>query len=319
MHHEEQDLALQAHITASSQLVLNELSPDGEWLSLGDSWAQLLPVTNGPLPVFSVCVSSAEDTILQVEIRTGNRPDNYTPDVILASKEVQLSAGSDQRMSLDFDIRIDNPRYIFICFMKNEAVALRTSRDRLTGILSAANRFCPDASDFEKQDPDHDIGVESFESWCPQRRPGGENLAMEINPGLNLFLPENVINGLHRPTDGPNAWIASRGDPKPELTLAWNKPVSISRLDLYFDTDSDHPMESVLMGHPERAMLFCIKHYQIITADGTIVFELSDNHQTQNTIRFNPPINTKILRIQILESHGSIPASIFGISCFTEE
>jgi hypothetical protein len=318
-HNEDTDLALQARITASSHLVLNELSPSDDWLLLDDSWAQILPVTVGRMPIISINTSVKEDTIIHVEIRTGNSPDNYTPDVILASKEIHLSTGHNQPVSLDFDIQIDQPRYIFVCFLKNEAVALQTSRDRLTGILSAANKFYPDVSNFGKQEPAYDIGIESFEFWCPQRRPSGHNLAMKIDPGLNLFAPDNVINGWHRPTDGPNAWLASRTDPAPVLTLTWDEPIVISRLDLYFDTDFDHPMESVLMGHPERAMPFCIKHYQIITDEGTIVFEEINNYTTQNTIRFNPPIKPRQLHIHVLECQGNAPIAIFGISCFDSE
>jgi len=34
----------------------------------------------------------------------------------------------------------------------------------------------------------------------------------------------------------------------------------INRIILNFDTDFDHPMESVQMGHPENRVPFCVKN-----------------------------------------------------------
>jgi hypothetical protein len=45
-------------------------------------------------------------------------------------------------------------------------------------------------------------------------------------------------------------------DASPQLVLKWNKAVTIQTIQLTFDTDFDHPMESVLMQHPEHAMPF---------------------------------------------------------------
>ncbi len=51
------------------------------------------------------------------------------------------------------------------------------------------------------QNPPPDIGIEGFER----------------------FGPANVLNGVARPASGPNAWVAELGDPKPRLTLAWER------------------------------------------------------------------------------------------------
>jgi hypothetical protein len=74
-------------------------------------------------------------------------------------------------------------------------------------------------------------------------------------------------------------------------------------------------MESVLMGHPEREMPFCVKRYRIRDCEGNVLFESGENHQTRNTIRLSPPAVTRGLSIDVLETHGA-PAALFGVRCY---
>ena len=80
--------------------------------------------------------------------------------------------------------------------------------------------------------------------------------------------------------------------------------------------DYDHPMESVLIGHPERALPFCVKHYRILDGSGQRVAEITDNHQARNLIRLTPAITTELLVIELLASHGQTPAALFEVRCY---
>jgi len=306
-----QDLARTAAITASSHLKLAQLPPDGSLLKLEQSWAQMLPVGPGPMPAVSFTVDAAQPTILHVELRTSSRPDNYTPDVTLAAKQIALEPGTGTEVTAAFDVQIEQPCYVFVCLMKNEHVSVRCSRQRVTGILSVQHR--------RTQSPPADIGVETFELWCPQRRPGGFNLAVRIDPPIDVFRPEQVVNGLARPTCGPNAWVADPSDPAPALTLQWQRPQRIERIELTFDTDFDHPMESVFLGHPEAVMPFCVKRYRIRDAAGRLIAACDDNHQTRNRHVLRPAVETDRLTIELLETHGKTPASLFEVRCYGQD
>src|SRR5690606_1161350 len=122
-----------------------------------------------------------------------------------------------------------------------------------------------------KQTPPEDIGVDEFEFWCPQRRPEGQNLAINISPALTCFQKGNVRNGTDRPTEQPNAWVADPDDPNPWIALEWDEARSIRRMDLVFDPDFDHPMETVLMSHPESVMPFCVRDYSILDDRNQVV------------------------------------------------
>jgi hypothetical protein len=302
------DLARSATLTASSRLQLAQLPADGPVVRLEKSWAQMLPLPAGSAPRVMVWLDVAEPTTLQVELRTSQRPDNHTPDVTLATRSIELAAGKQQPVTIQFEARIDEPRYAFFCLLKNPQVAVHTTEQRLTGVLAVHYGHT--------QSPLEDIGVETFEIWQPERRPGGRNFAMQIEPALDVFRPAEVTNGIQRPTRQPNAWVAALDDPQPTLTLDWAQPQTIGRVELFFDVDYDHPVESVLMGHPERAMPFCVRHYRLRDGAGQLLAEQVDNHQARNIVRLEPPTTTDRLVLELVATHGRAPAALFEVRCY---
>lgn len=315
--HDLADLTLQAQVSASSELLLKELPDTGPTLALNHSWAQMLPIPDLlPMPTISLRVDVDQPTALTLQLRTSDRPDNYTPDIILAEQTLDLPAGDQQTITFHPNVAIDTPRYVFVCLLKNPAVHVHTSKTRVSGVLSVANTEYPAVSNYGRQEPTQDIGVEAFEFWVPQRRPGGHNLAFTLSAPLPVFAAANVTNGWHRPTSLPNAWVADFGDEQPCLTLTWDVPQALRTVVLHFDTDFDHPMESVLLGHPERVMPFCVKHYRLLDQDGRVLHEEAANHHTRNTIRLPEGARVSVLHIECLATHGETPAAIFGVQCY---
>src|SRR5262249_33422184 len=74
------DLAKQATLSVSSELKLLELKPNGETLRLSDSWAMLLPLKPGPMPLVEVTLDVEAQTSLRAELRISRQPKNHTPD-----------------------------------------------------------------------------------------------------------------------------------------------------------------------------------------------------------------------------------------------
>jgi hypothetical protein len=122
------------------------------------------------------------------------------------------------------------------------------------------------------------------------------------------------VNGFTRPWCGVNAWTPGPNDPTPQLTLSWETPQPIREISLVFDTDFDHPMESVLLQHPERVIPCCITSFIIKTAEGKTLACVGDNHQTRWRLMMDEPCKTRGITVEILE-HGPAPPSIFHISC----
>jgi hypothetical protein len=307
------NLAASATVSASSTCQLNRLISNNQIQPLSEAMAIMLPVQSGPLPEITFILDSAEPTDLLAELRISSKPDNHTPDATLESIRIPVGKGNGQKVTLRFNTPVDQPRYVFICLMPTPAIAVHLSDERRTGILTIFQKFDRRVAKTPRQEPPPGTGIDTFEFWIPQRRPGGKNPAVEIKPPLNCFRAENISNGWNRPVSQPNAWVADPDDKNPSLTLTWKKPQTISRIDLFFDGDYDHPMETVLWGHPEREVPFCVKHYRILADNGKILAEVHDNHQAQNTIRLEQPVITKRLRIEGLSTGTPIPPSVFAI------
>ncbi len=305
---DEENLVGQASVTASSKLCLESMPDDGPLLALESPYAQMLPLQRGRVPRMTITVDAVEATELNVELRMSSKVDNHSPDVVLKSLRIDLPAGDSQLVELDFDQLIEDGRYVFVCVMANPALRLHLSQMRVTGLLALQYR--------RTQTPPQDIGVESFEFWTPPRRPEGQNMAMTFSPPINGFDPQNICNGLARPTSQANAWVADPDDPAPQLDIKWVAPQSISRVTLMFDTDFDHAMETTLRGHPEAVMPFAVKHYRISDSAGAILAEVTDNHQTVNTIEFERSVETDALKLEVLNSQGDSPAAVFAVHCY---
>jgi hypothetical protein len=304
-----EDLVQEASISASSEFVLAELPPDGPGEPLDCSRAQLVPLPAGRLPQVTFLVDVDAPTTLRIEARIGKRPDDYTPDIVLGFHEFELCEGAGQQVKVDINAELTEDRYVFFCLMKNEHVTVRTSEQRLTGLVSVRHN--------DTQAQDETIGRPYLEFWCPERRPRGQNLAITIDPPVHPFRCGNIRNGFARPTNQPNAWLANREDSAPELVLRWNAKKRIGKIVLAFDTDFDHAMESVITSHHEAAMPFCVSNY-VIRAGSDVIVRQEANHQTRNTYIFDTPVETDKLTLQVLGSHGEVPAAVFALLCYEE-
>lgn len=339
--HDPQDLARDAQCSASSELQLSALKPNGETLVLQHSCAMMLPVGPGAMPKVTLLVDVHQSTTLHAELRLSSKPENHTPDVTVARASIALLPGQGRSVPLDFRVEIEHPCYAFVCLRQNEAISVHLSEQRVTGVLSLVQKFNRAVAKSSRQEPPPDSGIDSFEFWLPQRRPAGKNLAIGVEPPLSCFKVTNLKNGFARPTSQPNAWVAAFDDEQPTITLEWAEPRTIRRLELSFDTDWDHPMESVLMEHPERIMPFCVRQLTVYEAKRvqvpvlagqgassraaetlgckpsyTAVATLEDNHESRRTIRFAKPMVTDRLVLRLTAPSGQIPAALFELRCY---
>jgi len=310
------DLARRATLTASSTLALGNLPAGADRQTLTDAGAMLLPVVSGPMPAVTVTLDVAKSTTLRAELRVSERPGNHTPDVTLATLDLPLPAGPGQTVRLDFATSIPADGYAFVCLMDNSDVAVHLSDLRLTGIMAVSQRFNRAVAKTPRQDPPENSGIDSFEFWIPQRRPGGKSWALTLDPPLPAYAAANLTNGIPRPTKASNAWAADPADAAPAVTLTWAAPTSVGRLVIGFDCDHDHAMESVLWGHPERVAPMAVKRLRVRTADGTVVAERDDLHGPRLDLTFAETMRTSALTIEILDMWGEAPAALFEVRAY---
>jgi hypothetical protein len=334
---DEADLARAARITTTSELKLSGFNASDETMPLDAAWAMMLPVPAGPMPSVEYLLDVSAPTTLRAELRVSSKPENHTPDVTLATLDIPLAAGRRQAARLDFSANFEGPRYAFVCLLTNPAVSVHLSDQRVTGVLAVTQKFNRAVAKSPRQEPPPGTGIDSFEFWIPQRRPAGKNLACKITPPLQVFGPDNLTNGYARPTCQPNAWVADFAHEQPVLRLTWDAPQTIARIELSFDSDFDHPMESVLMGHPERVMPFCVRELVVaqgirvpVVAGGAgapsaggsdterFIASVTQNHQSRQVIRLSSPVKTDCLEIRLVAPGANIPAALFEVRCYSK-
>ncbi|WP_316831545.1 FAD-dependent oxidoreductase [Pedobacter aquatilis] len=313
----ENDLVSSAKISASSSLAFKGFTNEDKWRTLTLPTAQLFPLEAGKIPVFYLPVNALKNASLKTEIRVSERKGGFTPDKVLAKKVFELKEGI-QQIEIDYGIELPEKGYVFLMFEANDDLQLGYTEKRVSGVLSVFNSVNKAVSNNGKQVPPAEAGVDEFEFWCPQRRPQGQNIAITASKVQQLFDANLIRNGIDRPFIEPNAWVSNQDDKEPALSLEWEELKKIKQIDLWFDTDFDHPMESVLMTHPENVMPFCIRNYQILDENGNMIFNKKDNYQTHNRVIFENDVEVKKLIFKFEHPSNLVPAAVFAIRCYPE-
>ncbi|AUP79716.1 FAD-dependent oxidoreductase [Flavivirga eckloniae] len=303
-----------AKIEVSSELEISEIPFDGSWFKLNISTAQLLPFKAGQNYNFKLLVQADEPTQLEAQLRTSEKPKNYSPEVILEKQTIHLEQG-EQYITIEFSNTVSQDQYAFVTFLSNDKVSLKTSNKRYTGVLSVFNGVNKAVSNNGKQVPPPNIGVDEFEFWTPHRRPEGQNIAMKVYPSIRSFSSKNIGNGYVRPWGEVNAWVADLNDETPTFKVEWDEAKTVSEIKLFLDPDYDHPMESTLMGHPEEVVPFCVRNYVIKDLEGNVLYKVEGNYQTINDFKPEEPLNLKGFTVELEHPSKDVPAAIFEILC----
>jgi hypothetical protein len=291
-------------LDGSPAFELSQLPADGPPKVLIRSLAQMLPISQGPVPTFSITAMSVEATKLTVQLRGSQKPHNYTPEVILAETTFSLTSGEND-LVIDFGIENPQTQYVFLAFLQNESVALCTTKTRVSALMTVEHECT--------QSPPSDVGVDEFERWTPVRRPMGHNLALRLDPPLKAWGVDNIRNGVPRPTKRTNCWVPCADvNGRKLLRICWAGPVEVSRVVVHFDTDYDHALESVLRGHPDRTIPFCVKKWRLLDlSEGEQELYIEDeNHMSRREVTLGSHRKVTELGVEVLELNGD--ASILG-------
>lgn len=309
------DLAQHARITVSSEFELAWLPPSGETLPLDLARALLIPANTGAFPEITLYFSAKKQQEIEIQLRTSEREGNFTPDKLLAAKTVAVQSGRCVPTPVSFGVTIDKPQYVFICIMPSKEVSIALSDTLLTGLMTLVHSANKKVAAAAVQTPPEGSGFDEFEFWLPERRPEGKLLAAEFNPSIKAFGVEQLRTGYNRPFIQSNAWVADATDDCPSVTLTWDMQQAIRTIILHFDVDYDHAMESVQFGHHDSAMPFCVKAFRVVDDKNNVIASEPDNHQAMYGLRFDEPVATAALRIEILETRAA-PAALFGVRCY---
>jgi len=98
--------------------------------------------------------------------------------------------------------------------------------------------------------PPENSGFDSLNSWCPDRRPAGQNIALTCKPAIDCYEARNILNGFTRPYIQTNAWVADLNDPAPFLECEWDEEKLVSSITLFLIL-----ILTIRLNHPKWAIL----------------------------------------------------------------
>ena len=154
-------------------------------------------------------------------------------------------------------------------------------------------------------------------------------LLKSIPVPMTVVLDPSVPDVVQRMSDYRNAGIeigvlsalpagADPADVAPSVTMEWERKQEIGTIEICFDTDFDHPMESVLMGHPENVMPFCVTSFSVEDENGNMLWRVQDNHQTIRRFKPAEKITAQKLTFRFEHPSENVPAAVFAIRCFND-
>lgn len=317
--HDELDLARRAKASASSTLTGIALEQPGETYPLGADVALLLPV-QPMLSGLELLLDASSDTVLTVELWDTGRKENYVPHTLQVTATVNVATGTRQWVKLPLEWQPEEPQNAFIIIRANEDATLYHSTEAHSGVLIF---FRTEENHVSKNLEDHatDQPVVLWSMQGLARQP----FCCRTLSETTAYLPENTVNGYHRPYGGPQQWMSQpMQSGKPEwVQLTWEEPQALAELHLTFNDDVNEDL--VNLHHHQttfRVMPELVRDYrvEVLSRSGEWIEIVSaaENRKRKVIHRLDTAVHTQALRVNIDTTNGSKYAELIEIRAYGE-
>lgn len=103
----------------------------------------------------------------------------------------------------------------------------------------------------------------------------------------------------------------------PRLDIEWGSKQRLQQLDIFFDADYDHALESVLMRHADSVSPYCVKAFRVLDDAGSELARSDDWHHGRWTCRFETCVETTRISIEILSMNDrNALASVYQVRAY---
>lgn len=334
------NIAPQAKVHASSVYAGQDTPKSWGIDTLTDKRMLKLPVVTAQLETISLLIDAAEATRIRYSVWNGPENNSTYPEDLVAEGELMVEAGKGQWCDLEIAAEIIRPGWHFLILEENPAIALH-----LTEAPVGYRRYYPRPEDpirpnvFSKWDARPIIiGSEQCMDligaatpvlqWNDHAKKYGDescflNFAFcaQIKPVQPVYSPAETISPHSRPTNTPGLWVSGTTDfSKPEwLTLSWESPQSVSRIQVLFDSSLHFHFWQGWSGYPMNAIPSIVKDYRIIATledeSEVVIAEVENNHQ-RNCKHVAELQGVTDLRLECHATHGIDRAQVYSLRVF---
>lgn len=319
-HTDENDLAPQARVTASSSQPLAALETPAEAYGLERDAGLLFPVEPS-LGRLELLVDADRATELTVELWDTGRDENYVPANLVATSRTKVEKGTQQWASFDLAWSPERARNAFVVIKANPDVKLHVSKDTLSGVLTFSKGEKPRvSSNLEDHQPDQPVVQWSMrglvrQPFCFRALPAeGQTSA--------VYEPAKVTDGYLRPYGGPHLWLSAAMDAGREewLELAWDSQAEIGTVELIFNDDVNEDLIN-LHHHktPFEIMPELVKDYRVeawANGEWNVIAAGGGNRKRKARHDLAQPVGTDRLRVVVESTNGSRHAELAAIRAY---
>ena len=300
------NLAQAATVTVSSVKPLENLRQE-QLRPLTEALALSVPLEG---KVSSICLyaKAKRDTQLCCHLYRADKPENYNPAEKLCSitaAAARSEAVAEIRLPLNLELA---PGHYFLELEENPDLVMAMSDFSFTGAVTSRKKH--------NADPTH-------VDWATGEMKDGEwvvtqgCLCFRVDCEKETFGPENLCNGFTRPYKGSNIWhSACKKDQK--IILHWDKPQSISRIKLFFDSNLNRFCRSAETDYTDlfyRMVKDYGVYYRAEDGNSRLLCEIKDNFQRLNELNFQP-VCTDEITIVLRDTHGQDFFSVYEVRCY---
>ncbi|WP_158737029.1 FAD-dependent oxidoreductase [Alteribacillus sp. YIM 98480] len=316
---DENDLARKAKVTASSEAICKGVGPNSQgvheglkfWKTqhqtsptdhLSKQRGQWIAVGSNNIDTLSVCLSNHSGTTQDVDAKVVVVEDiwDYSLDGVkeLASTTLEVTPGKEKWVTWPVQLNDSNglPKngYIRLDLLQNNNVEWHRAGKIEPGQVCA-----------------FDIGKRM------RRYDHGISMSYKVEPAQNCYPAENVLSGYTRPYRSTNLWRSDDTSPDaPWLELSWDKPVTISKVELTF------PGSILREYHAYEAFYRdsqCAKDYSVdawVDGEWQEALRVTDNYQRHRQHDLDESVYTNRLRLTIHSTNGDPSAAVYEIRCY---
>jgi hypothetical protein len=314
------DLALRAHVTASSvasSIDPAEFAPGGhdELLPLTRDVGLLVPV-DPRLDAIELLMRVPADAELGVSLWTTGRRQNAVPIEQQLSTRVAVTGSPEpQWVRVPLDWHPEEPESVVVVVEAIEGAELVYRAAQVPGVLTLVHD--PQA------DGDANVEVDESEAliaWpaIPMR---GRTVRARLEPATDAFGASKAVGGYQRYYGGPQLWASApiAADRPHELRLEWDAPVELRQLRVVFDDDQDVELNT-LHHHrtPDEVFPELVRDYVLeVRRDGewAEVARVADNRRRQRVHAFDA-VRTDAARIRVLATNGVGQARVVALRAY---
>ena len=306
------DISRNATVSASTVLgCCSQLTPVRPAPLSTENRLYQFPVLTDVLEGISIFLSIHAKTRLCTRLLAGARNGSTIPGDCLETIFNELEENpAGEWVELTFNAKIESPGWHFLEIEGNLDVVPFLSSNSPVGVLRHSKA---------KQDlllPENPYS--SYHPVLPVLPEPGSSYCFKLTPSQPAYSPANIVNGHKRPFKLPNLWISEPTDfTYPEfLELHWEEKVSITRIDIVFDSTLEFPFPPHPTPLPRRAISSIVKEYRLYAANEvghwSEIIHVEDNFLGFRSHSF-APFETRAIELEILSTHGLPRAQVYQV------